>query len=356
MLLRLLSLLFSVALASHLSAQNPLHFKRTFNTGIIVPHSSDVENTRGAMPYGIELGVGRTDTSLLLHETCNCFTQQGIDASYFDYGSNILGFGIAATYYFEPLFRLTNKTLLGVRAKIGPVFQSNPYHAIRNPANMSYSMPFSFFLGLSPGVQVKVSRRFALGGYAGFFHTSNGGLKDPNKGINWFNFSAGVTYHTQSFEYPKHRTEQKKDLEKDQLYVHGFYSSKLLSIGDKKRYSVYGFGLDYLKPISRLSAWQSGFELHNDESLNQRLLNDSLVEISSIRSGILTGHTFLLGRIHFSQQIGYYLYSPSPYFSKFYHRWGLNYRHPKGWSAGISLKAHAHVANFADVRLAYRIK
>ena len=73
------------------------------------------------------------------------------------------------------------------------------------------------------------------------------------------------------------------------------------------------------------------------------------------RGALLAGHEWQLGRLRFSQQLGFYVYAPYPARDDVYQRYGLAY-HPKGkLFLGVNLKAHRQVADFLDARVGLRL-
>ena len=79
--------------------------------------------------------------------------------------------------------------------------------------------------------------------------------------------------------------------------------------------------------------------------------SDSLGEWRKV--GVALGHEFLLGKLIFSQQLGYYLYNPDWDGDILYQRWGLVYYFTDYFAFGINLKAHRNVADFVDFRVTY---
>lgn len=209
-------------------------------------------------------------------------------------------------------------------------------------------------MGISSGFSWQINKHWQTAFYANFLHTSNGGLKDPNKGINWPTAQLQVNYFPKEF-IPANKYERIKSHHKQRgLTVYGLYTSRLLNIGDKVRYSVYGFGAEYYIQVAPVSGLIGSVEIYNDHSLQEKMSRLGMQGISSVRSGLTAGHVFILGKFQFSQQIGYYLYSPSKLFDQIYHRWGLNYCYDNKWMFGVSMKAHRHIAHLTDVRIGYR--
>ena len=77
---------------------------------------------------------------------------------------------------------------------------------------------------------------------------------------------------------------------------------------------------------------------------------------NGIKVGAMLGHEFLWGKYIFSQQVGVYLFNPTPFYPAWYHRWGVYYVINDKFMTGINLKAHKQVANYLDVRFIYTFK
>lgn len=333
---------FSIGLAGHV--------------GFIFAHSVDVENTRGARPLGIHLDLTWQRLDQRSWEACSCYPRHGISLNYFDYDNAILGHGIHAAYFLEPTFRLGRRTDLSVRGAVGLSGLTNPYHPVRNPGNQSYSLPFSAYLSLGTGLLQRVSDHWAVHLQASYLHTSNGGIQEPNKGINWPTASLGLHYTPHPVVVPN-RTRPPRRRYRDEPWAYElgtFLTTRTVGVGGKRRYFIGGLNATMSRPIGRLHAWTISVEGAWDGVRYERYRQDALEGRSAWWAGLLTGHEFLLGKYRFGQQLGGYLYQDAPYYSRLYHRWYLLRRFGGAVHAGIGLKAHAQVANFLDFRAVYR--
>jgi hypothetical protein len=106
------------------------------------------------------------------------------------------------------------------------------------------------------------------------------------------------------------------------------------------------------KQVGTINALTAGFEVFRDEAIKLQLKRDS-IEGNATRAGVLVGHEFLLGKFIFSQRLGVYVFSNTPYFNRLNHRWGIQYRINQNFSMGVHLNAHKQVAEFVDLRLSY---
>ncbi len=335
--------------------QNVVSIGSEVHYGFIIPHTIEVHNTKGSRPFGSLFLVNFIDTSQKIVNLCHCIKNNGLNIGVFNYDNKVLGYGLGLNYFLEPQFWLSKKWLFVTRGLIGIMYQTNPYHNLLNPTNASYSTYFNFFLGLSGGLKFLSRSQWALSMYSNFLHTSNGGVKEPNKGINWPTFNFQVEYFLRGKLHYIERRDSLLVLNKLKAmdwYI--FYSNRIIKVGDKKRYHLWGIGMQYIKQVSKISSLLIGGEGYFDYALHHRLQVDSVKSGDGFRAGILIGHAFVLGKFYFGQQIGYYVYENNPYYDKIYHRWTLVFS-AKRWVVGIGLKAHRHIANFGDIKIGYRI-
>jgi hypothetical protein len=321
--------------------------------GSIFAHSPEVENTSGSYPWGIQVEANWQKISQKVWDNCLCYPKSGILFSYYNYNNAILGHSVQLSYFLEPTFKLTSKIQFSLRGIIGLSYLTNPFDSLKNPYNRSYSLPISAYLTLATGLQMHFNDFWQIQVQANYQHISNGGIKDPNKGINWITASLGVLYtlNPQSIPHRERKPfERNKHIEKELII---FLSNKGAGVGQKSRFMILGGGFQIGKQISRLNALNIGTEAYWDGALAE-MLRQQNKEGDAFRWALLGGHQFVLGKFRFGQQVGIYLYNNNPFFHWWYHRWGLIYS-PKGtWAVGFNMKAHKHIANFLDLRLVHR--
>ena len=189
------SLLFSVTCLSsfcqdqitdsNASPKKIFGFSAGVHSGFVIVHSKDVAFTKGSRPYGIELGASwqRNDSQSL--NICNCYPKKGVVINYYNMGNQHLGKLLSASYFLEPVYKINRHLLFSFKAVIGLVYGTNPYDSIKNPINHAYSLPVSTYLMLGTGLYFRINDHFSLNASLNFNHASNGGMKLPNKGIDW---------------------------------------------------------------------------------------------------------------------------------------------------------------------------
>lgn len=316
--------------------------------GFVFAHSKAVKNTEGARPWAIETDISRQLLSNKAWAACRCFPRTGLVISYFNFDSKILGHSINAAWYVEPFISTMHRINLSMKGAAGVSYLTNPYHAEKNPGNMSYSTRFASYLALGLGANVKVTEHITVKISAYYNHISNGGIKEPNKGINWPAATAHVLYIINPAALPV--TERKSSAE----YKLQPLRKDLWMLASKKgHYFILGGGGGISRQISGMNALTLGAEIIADYPMRERMKQDSLYGKSYILAGLLAGHEFLMGKFIFSQQMAVYLTHRGPYYDLLYQRYGLSYAVTKNIYIGINLKAHRQVANFFDGRIIY---
>ena len=332
-------------------------YQLTLHTGFIFAHSEDVQNTRGARPGGIELSMTWQKNDEQTWNLCNCFPQHGIMVAYYDFDNDVLGRGIHMAYVLEPWYRIDNNNFASLKSAAGVAYLSNPYDPVENPGNQSYSTTFSAYLFLGVGWWHRITDALWVTPHVNYQHTSNGGLGQPNKGINWPTGSLTFSYRIDPVPL---RTFSRSAWHggKKIRWDFGFFGTANREGGKPDGKSdhlpVAGIMSQAVKQVGHINNVSAGIEVNYDGKLRSKMQREG-VPGKPLHVGILAGHEFILGRFLFSQRIGIYLYQPGNYFNRFYHRWGLTYRFNDYWAAGINLKAHLHEADYTDIRIIYSL-
>jgi hypothetical protein len=326
--------------------------------GFILSHSAAVQNTKGSHPTGIELMLSWQRNDAAVWNLCNCYPRKGLLLAYYDYDSKILGKSVSAAYFLEPTYRISNRLFFSFKGSAGLSYLTHPFDSINNPTNQSYSTHLSNYLLVGIGLWFRLNQHWWINTSVNYQHESNGGTKQPNKGINWP--TAGFALSYQKFYRPFYSGVKIKDkFWKDYSLrldagLFGIPRRALDENGNSKRLPLIGMVLQSSKQIGRTNALTIGMEVYHDDELRVRLKRDS-IKASSIKSGMLLGHEFLLGRFIFNQRLGFYVFDQTPYYDRVYHRWGLQYSINQRLGLGLNMQAHRHVADYVDLRLIYTL-
>jgi len=340
-------------------------FAAHFHYGSIYAHSQDIKNTADASPYGISLEFSKRSVDAQSWNNYGCYTRTGFMLSYLNFNTPILGRSYTAAFIFEPTYRLNDRMDFIIRTRVGLSYMTNPHDSLKNPDNKTYSTYIDFYTSLGVGVSYKVSPHYSAVIAANFIHNSNGGFKEPNRGMNYPGFSVGLVYSMDSNVTPHFKRVKNYDWKADRTKfdLAAYYSPKegYNSQWGSVRKFLFGFEGQMSYRVSSINALTGGAEIYYDAAIKtiKHNIGDSS---SNIFSGLLIGNEFIFGKILFSQQLGFYIYKNTesyqnyyrPEFAGVYHRWGLRYKVKEHWYVGFNILVHGHVADFIDGRVVYR--
>jgi hypothetical protein len=320
--------------------------------GTTIAHTQKIANLKSNNPVGLQFDWFKMLDNQENFNTCNCYPQWGGTISIFDYGNNkVVGQGLHLNLFLEPQFKISDRNYFILRATAGLAFMNRPYDSVDNPNNLAYSLPVSGFVSLAPGWRYYVSKQYSLFVLVPFIHVSNGGIKDPNIGLNFPSIQVGLS--KQNFD--RNRNLQRAHIslqnKKMQYAWSPFFSSRTVQNGEKKRFAIYGMEFSAIKPIRPLLSINSALEFYKDDALKERRRRETGISKDRYRVGAMTGLQVHLGKFDLYHRLGVYVYDPELYNGRVFHRHGIQYLINKKLSAGVEVKAHKEVANFLDFRI-----
>lgn len=324
--------------------------------GFIIPHSEKIKDISHSSPRGLELDFGWHHTSDNAWKYCFCYPRTGVMLSWFDFDNQeILGNALALTPYIEPFFSAEKSFSASVKAGLGITYLNNIYDPVSNPLNHFYSTHLSFLVFMNLNLNYRINDNLNMRFAAYYNHISNGGNKQPNKGINFPTAGLGLDYSIRTPYFPKRSRDDYHPEEKkaSAIRMSVFFTTKEISKEDGKQYPVFGFSPKYSYLLGRLSAVSAGFEFASDGSIKERIKQENIEDSDHRRLSIFVGHELLIGRFNFYQELGAYLYAPRKPKDPVYQRYGLEYFIHNNLSIGTSIKSHRHVADFLDFRISY---
>ena len=162
--------------------------------GFIFAHSEAVQNTSGANPTGAEISLAWQRNDSATWVLCNCYPRKGLLISYYDFDTKILGKGFTAAYFLEPNYRVGKNIFFSFIGSAGLSWLTNPFDSISNSTNQSYSQYLNGYLRVGIGLWFRLNDQWWMQSSANYHHESNGGMKNPNKGINWPTAGIALSY------------------------------------------------------------------------------------------------------------------------------------------------------------------
>ncbi len=329
------------------------------HAGFIILHSQDIRPIGQSYPLGIALEAIWHYNTPNAYRQCLCFPRLGLSATFWDYDNRkVLGQGANLLFFVESVFGMPHRFTFSFRAGAGLAYANNPYDSITNPDNYSYSTRVSFALALAAGINYRLTDQWLLRASANYNHISNGGMNEPNKGINYPTASLGVDYYIRTGSgfkpYPQADWKENHAALNRWFITLAGTAKQLTGTHELQRYPVWSISGRYARQVSRINALNLGVEFLDDGAHREQIVRKGR-SVDHRKAGLLIGNEFLPGRFIFSQQIGVYLYDPYHHNTALYQRYALEMKITERFTAGIGLKAHGHVADFLDFRVGVRL-
>ncbi|WP_194774728.1 acyloxyacyl hydrolase [Pararhodonellum marinum] len=320
------------------------------HSGWILAHASDLIPVSQSQPWGASLNYSWLNTDRKKWEVCNCFHYLGAILTYHNFNNpDVLGSALSLSLLFEPILWKHKNWEFSLRSGIGASYLNRVYDEIENPDNTFFSAPISFLLFVNPVLSYELDPQWRVNIGFHYNHISNGGQKQPNRGINYPMVGFGVAHILNPVTLPNY--ERAEIPQQWQWYLETAYTTRENQQDPQQgRNAVVSLVGGAYKSLTAINALGAGLEVSWDRSLQ--------VESKSTEA-LLTApyvaHHFLFGRVDFSQRMGIYLNKPSGYVENlFYQRYLLTYSIGANLTFGASMKVHGHVAENIDVRLGWK--
>ncbi len=315
--------------------------------GTILAHNPELKEIAATNPWSIGVSTQWMRTSKKNWEACNCFHYLGLNLSVMDFQNpDELGQAWSLSGTFEPYLYRGNRISASLSTGLGVSYITKVYDEFENPRNTFFSTPISFTIFLSPRITWDFSDNWAIQGSFTYGHISNGGQKQPNRGMNYPMWGLGILHYTKRSDLPEY--ERSAIPKKWNFYMDLGFNSRDNGEGGREPNLFLGGGA--YRRLTGIIAMGGGLELAKDFSIP---VEGSRTE--ALIPALYAENHFLFGRFDFSQRMALYLHKPAGYqeYHNFYQRYSLHYVLFDGFRIGAGLKAHGHVAEYLDFRLGW---
>lgn len=333
-----------------LAQESNQYLSGMLNYGNVILHSQELRPIGASYPIGISIDYGKHQSTQKVWNVCNCYPRSGVSLTFWDFDNpDVLGYGFSGMYFIQPVFGAKNRISFSLRAAAGLSYQTKPHDEVSNPDNLSYSTYLAIPLQLGVAAHYKLNDQWTLDLQGVLNHISNGGLNEPNKGINWPTVGLGVSRYLSA---PHFKDRAKNDWHETVNELNRFDVSTFTtyhSPSSGKYTFSWGVEGKYVQRVSRLSNLSVGAEYFFDNQRAETTFDG--LEIHGHNLGLAIGHEFALGRVLFAQQFAVYLIKPESQKNDVFQRYTLVYRINEKLNAGIGLKSHGHIADFGDFRV-----
>jgi len=353
-------LLFYLCLYSQdIEQKRSYSYSTKYFYGYILPHSQAIKALSSYNPSGIEVDIIRLNNSDSDYYHCNCKSLTGLNIAFYNFGNpKILGNAVCINGFVEPLLLYNTKIKIGLRLGAGTAFLNKVYDEVHNPDNLFFSSKLSFTLITGFRFLMPLNENIFLEASTFFNHISNGGIKQPNKGMNYPGFSLGINYFPKTMFFPN-INKANNDSKFYSLYLRSFFSGKVhdktndmpllfCPISGISSVLTYNTGLMSVITLSLAAEY--------DTYLLEKLRRKGNNYKSSFITNLLLGYGLRAGNFTLLFQNGINLLYPANEKNIWVQQYDLFYKINNNFTAGVYLKANKHVANHMGISVMYKLK
>lgn len=328
--------------------------------GFIIPHADEIEPISGTNPAGMEFNYNQINTSQSSWNVFSAFWFSGISGGYYDFSNpRITGGAFFLTAYAEPVIYHNHGFFFTVRGGAGMSYHTRIFDTIVNPANKFFATRISFPVYLSARFNYRITPRAVITLSGNYNHISNGGIKQPNFGMNFPTVSLGIYRYAR--ELPvfhrsyKNEREFNREISLTAQVLAGYRVVDETEEYPEKGSVAAGVHLRASKQLTGLYSLNAGAEFIVDGAIREKIRREG-VNLDHKRAALTAGQDFLFGKVTFSQHLGFYIYSPYKAFRNIYQKYELSFRVSPAISAGTFLKAHLYVAELMGFQVSYTMR
>lgn len=328
------------------------------NYGFIIPHSAAIRAISHTKPYGFEISYNRLHESYDKWKVFNAFWSSGIQAGYFNYQNpDVIGSAFLLTVYAEPVVAFSKRFRFAIRTGAGISYHTKKYDEAENPANFFFSTSFNVPLYVDLRLKYRTGGNSMITLSGCYNHISNGGFRQPNKGMNFPTLAAGAEYYFGNVPALSRNFRPDTVLPKPgfsvilQLLGTGRILEKT-AVYPEERVFAWGIHARAAMPVRGVYSINAGAEIIFDDYIRGMVEREGS-GLDYKRFAVTAGQDFRFGKVTFTQYFGFYLYSPYKARNTVYQKYELSYRINRHVTAGVFLKAHLQVAELSGITVSW---
>ncbi len=367
---KLFFILFFISLVSFSQKENHSSLQVEYLNGNILSHKKKISHLAISHPKGLILSWNHKSSPENKKLAAYNHPNWGVSFIYQDFNNPTLGKVYAAQINYSFYFgNKAKNNQFYLKLGQGIAYNTNPFDLETNNKNNAFGS--HLLVNNSLGINYKRKKIFnAFDANIGLMisHYSNAAIKSPNVGLNVLSINTGISYNFDN-QHPINYTASDKDsknhYQKEPVKFNFQLSGGVNSSGNigDKQFPFYVGTIYADKRLNRKSILQFGSEIFFSKFLKELIAYNSVAfpernedgKADYKRVSLLIGHELDIDNFSIITQLGYYIYYPYPYETRYYERVGVKKYFSKKWFAIASIKAHLFIAESINVGIGIRL-
>lgn len=372
MIVRKIIFIFYLISCLFATAQKDKHFSVQVEHiySSILSHKASISHLAISHPQGFSISYNKKTTTKDSILTTYNYPDYGVTFTYQDYKNEILGKSYGLQFHYNFYFgNRTKNNQYYFKLAQGISYITNPFNLEKNNKNVAIGSHIN--ANTTFGFHYKRKNIFnGLDGTIGIqlIHNSNGSTKPPNAGLNTISLTTGLNYNFDN-KYPidysiKHTV---KNIQKKEPIRYNFQVSGGINSSDNllnQQFPYYTITAYADKKLNSKNTLQLGSEVFFSKFLQELIKYNAIAypekseetgNADYKRVSLIAGYEFAIHKLSIMTQLGYYVYYPYKYETRYYERLGVKRFLSNKIFATISIKAHAFAAESVDLGIGIRL-
>jgi hypothetical protein len=339
---------------------NDFYVKAAYHPGYVMPEYTLYDYLVNDYARAFTVSVTKRPPGKTYWAQLYNYPEFGLAIQYATLGnSEVFGHEWSVYPFFNVHILESGKISLINQLGLGVGFANKKFDLKTNPYNVAVGTTLNCHFNFELNLQYQALKKFYLYTGIGFDHFSNGNLGEPNLGINYMTFSAGMRYLV-----GEKSEENRFDIER---YVPSTRMSLVFTAGVKharalldKSYLVTALSFELKPKWWRVFYPGIGADIFYDRATKdeENVFGDEpYASIDNFKTGFHLTQELVYNKFSIALQEGFYvLLTDKAFGHTTYHRFIIRHQISDRFFLQLSMKAHVVVLDYLELGIGYHIK
>ncbi|MGB3078471.1 MAG: acyloxyacyl hydrolase [Saprospiraceae bacterium] len=333
-----------------------LYLKAAYRPGFVLPEYTLFNYLVDDYVHSFELSISKQTTGGDWAQVYH-YPEYGLAFQYSTLGNEqVFGHEFSLYPYFTIHIIDAGKFSFQNQIGLGLGVVNKKFDQDNNPYNVAVGTNVNLHFNFELNAQYQVQRKLFL--YTGLCmdHLSNGNLGEPNLGINFLTFNAGVRY-LPGEKSERTRVELTKHIPTTQAAIILAAGSKHARSLQSRSYFISSLSFEVKRKLSRIFYPGIGADIFYDAATQAEVFNFGDSEYKSIdafKTGVHIEEELVFNKFSIALQEGFYLgLTEKAFNNKTYNRFIIRHRVGEKLFVQLAMKSHVAVLDFLEFGIGY---
>ncbi len=292
-----------------------------YHTGVYWTRTEYLEEQFADGYKAIEARIGFQTTGRELWQQYHHYPRYGFGIHYADLVADredtIVGNPFSAFVFYGAPWARFGRFTLNTDIALGLNYTSVVHDPVSNPYNDVIASYLNLYFDFNLNLYYALTNRIDISAGYGVTHYSNGGIHQPQKGINNWGWNFGLSYNFNDPEQEFIESDKPAFISTEEIqfmYAAGVVELQNLGEPDGVHYYTSSFTVDYAVTVNPRMAVTFGTDVLYDGSLERAIKGippENVTTIQKMYFGSHLGYQFLIDRVTILFNLGTYFFQHS---------------------------------------------